>query len=84
MANPTLPHPTQRRDWDGEHLEVEGIIVDDKVVISTQKVLVADAPAGGAGATAGAYDTAANRDLMIAALNNVIAVLKDHGLMADA
>ena len=27
------------------------------------------APAGGAGATAGAYDTTANRDLMITALN---------------
>ncbi len=27
------------------------------------------APAGGTGATAGAYDTAANRDLMIAAVN---------------
>ncbi len=27
------------------------------------------APAGGTGATAGAYDTAANRDLAIAALN---------------
>jgi len=30
-------------------------------------------PAGGAGATAGAYDTAANRDLMIASINALIA-----------
>ena len=28
------------------------------------------APAGGSGATAGAYDTATNRDLMIAAVND--------------
>lgn len=31
---------------------------------------VAAAPAGGTGATAGAYDTAANRDTAIAAINN--------------
>ena len=44
----------------------------------TQPTAIADvaasdplaAPAGGAGATAGADDTAANRDLMIAALND--------------
>ncbi len=33
--------------------------------------LTADAPAGGTGATAGAYDTAANRDLMIATVNGL-------------
>lgn len=52
-------------------------------------------PAGGTGATEGAYDLAANRDLMIAALNNlridhdhtrqqldsVIAVLKTNRLI---
>jgi hypothetical protein len=31
----------------------------------------AAAPAGGTGATAGAYDTAQNRDLMIAQVNNL-------------
>jgi hypothetical protein len=34
-----------------------------------------NAPAGGTGATAGAYDTAANRDAMITSLNNQIADL---------
>jgi len=42
MANPTLPHITKRHDSDGEHLEVEGIIVDDKVVLKAQESNVAD------------------------------------------
>lgn len=42
---------------------------------------IADAPAGGTGATAGAYDSAANRDLMIAAVNNIIAALEAHGII---
>lgn len=35
------------------------------------------APAGGTGATAGAYDTAANRDLMIALLNSIRTLIND-------
>lgn len=35
------------------------------------------APAGGTGATAGAYDTAANRDLMIAAVNAMRTLIND-------
>lgn len=35
------------------------------------------APAGGTGATAGAYDTAANRDLMIALLNDIRTLIND-------
>jgi hypothetical protein len=42
---------------------------------------IADAPAGGTGATAGAYDSAANRDLMIAAINAIIAALEAHGIV---
>lgn len=45
------------------------------------------APAGGTGATAGAYDTAANRNLMIVSVNAamtdiaaIIAALKAHGI----
>lgn len=45
------------------------------------------APAGGTGATAGAYDSAANRDLMIASVNAartdiaaIVAALKAHGI----
>lgn len=37
--------------------------------------LTADAPAGGTGATAGAYDSAANRNLMIATVNGLNATV---------
>jgi len=56
---------------------------DDNPMIDDQQAAISDAPAGGSGATAGAYDSAANRDLMIAAVNNIIAVLEKHGLIAD-
>ena len=41
----------------------------------------AAAPAGGTGATAGAYDTAAHRDALIALVNAMRDVLIEHGLM---
>ena len=40
------------------------------------------APAGGTGATAGAYDSAANRNLMIATVNGMRDCLRTFGLMA--
>lgn len=40
------------------------------------------APAGGTGATAGAYDTAANRDAAITLLNNIRTALIAHGIMS--
>jgi hypothetical protein len=42
---------------------------------------ITDAPAGGSGATAGAYDSSSNRDLMIAAVNNIIAALEAAGII---
>ncbi len=39
------------------------------------------APAGGSGATAGAYDTAANRDIMINLVNEMRTTLVNAGLM---
>ena len=55
-------------------IETGGKVTND----GTQAAAVADvaasdpsaAPAGGSGATAGAYDTATNRDLMITAVND--------------
>jgi hypothetical protein len=41
----------------------------------------AAAPAGGTGATAGAYDTAANRDEAIGLINNMRQALIDFGIM---
>lgn len=62
-----------------------GCVVGEEAALTTQ---VAAAPAGGTGATAGAYDSAANRDIMIAAVNNnrtriaeIEAVLQKFGLI---
>ena len=44
----------------------------------------AEAPAGGAGATEGAYDTAAHRDALIALVNEMRTVLVNLGLMKGA
>lgn len=41
------------------------------VVSSSNATTAAAPPAGGTGATGGAYDTAGNRDAMIASLNNL-------------
>ena len=43
---------------------------------------IADAPAGGTGATAGAYDTANNRNAMIASLNALLAQCRALGFIA--
>ena len=45
---------------------------------------IVDAPAGGAGATAGAYDSAANRDIAIAAINAILVALEAHGIVVQA
>ena len=67
-------------------------------VSSPSATTAAQPPAGGTGATAGAYDSASNRDAMISALNNLridhdstrvaldslIAQLKDRKLIPPA
>lgn len=65
--------------------EAESHLIDktDNPLINDQQAAIADIPAGGTGATAGAYDTAANRDTMIAAVNSILATLRKHGLIAD-
>ena len=82
MADPTY-QPKVYHDKDGDRivvasggeLKVEsgGKVTNDGVqAAAVADVAAADpaaAPAGGTGATAGAYDTAANRDLMITAVN---------------
>lgn len=55
-----------------------GKIADDGV----QAAAIANIPAGGTGAAAGAYDTAANRDTMIAAVNSILAALRGAGIIA--
>jgi len=65
------------------------------VVADADAITSSDAPAGGTGATAGAYDSAANRNLMIASiaairvdvaevrttLNDLLTVLKNNNLI---
>jgi len=60
-------------------LETGGKLVPNS---GTQASAIADAPAGGTGATAGAYDTSANRDLLIAAVNSILAALRGAGIIA--
>ena len=45
MANPTLPSTNIMFDRDNLYMEMDGVIVNDKVVVGTQKALVADAAA---------------------------------------
>jgi hypothetical protein len=49
--------------------------VADATNSAATDTLTANAPAGGTGATAGAYDSAANRDLMIATINGLNATV---------
>jgi len=67
------------------------VLSQDRVLIMPGRVSfvaaaahIADAPAGGAGAAAGAYDTATNRDAMIATLNSVLVVLENLGFVKTA
>lgn len=48
---------------------------------SKNRPTIADAPAGGTGATAGAYDTANNRNAMIASLNALLARMRAMGFI---
>lgn len=50
-------------------------------IVQRSGAVQAAAPAGGTGAAAGAYDTAANRDLLINLVNEIRLVLVNHGLM---
>ena len=45
MANPTLPSNDRKFDRDGIYWEGEGLIVNDKVVVSTQQTNVIDVAA---------------------------------------
>ena len=45
---------------------------------------IVDAPAGGTGATAGAYDSAAHRDTMIAAVNAILVAVENAGIVAKS
>ena len=65
--------------------EAESKFIDklDNPMINDQQAAIADASAGGSGATAGAYASAALRDETIAAVNLILAAMRKHGLIAD-
>lgn len=44
---------------------------------------IADLPAGGTGAAAGGYDTAENRDALIAAVNGILTALRAANILAS-
>ena len=68
------------RTQGGDELRVES---GGKITAAgTQASAITDAPAGGTGATAGAYDTAGNRDLLIAKVNSILAALRNVGIIA--
>jgi len=69
------------------------LLMDGLAVLAERQAAIASvagtAPAGGTGTTAGAWDTAANRDLAIAAINEtkaqvnlILVALRNHGLIA--
>lgn len=64
-----------------------GIAITDTIIafalggVTPPSAAITDAPAGGTGAAAGAWDTAEHRDAAIAAINNIIAALENHGII---
>lgn len=65
---------------DGDIIEA----VPGDILVFTAAAAQAAAPAGGTGATAGAYDTSANRDAMIATVNAMRTALINAGIMKGA
>jgi len=55
----------------------------DNPMINDQQAAIADASAGGSGATAGAFASASLRDETIDAVNLILAAMRKHGLIAD-
>lgn len=55
----------------------------DKPMIGNQQAAITAPTAGGSGATAGAFASAAIRDTHTTAINAIISTLEEHGLIAD-
>jgi len=90
MANPSLPSKEKKIDYDGLHLEVEGIIVNDKVLIGAQSANVADAVVAHSITDTATQLDAANEtelegfyDALGVKINAILAILEAQGLMAD-
>lgn len=53
------------------------------IIAKLQSAAIVAVVSGGAGATAGAFNAAADRDLAITAINSIISVLEANGFIAD-
>lgn len=91
MANPTLTSTQNMLDYDNMHLEVDGVIVNSKQVITTQQANVADAVVAHSITDTATQLDAANEtelegfyDALGVKVNAILAILEAHGLMADA
>ena len=52
------------------------------VAAASQAAAIAAVPAGGVGAAAGGWDTAANRDDAITKINSLLTAMRNYGLIA--
>jgi len=68
----------------GGTLKVAGAFSCNNATPRTSAVIGAAAPAGGVGATEGAYDTAAHRDALITLVNNIRTALINNGIAVSA
>lgn len=85
MANPTLKNAAERSSMDNLGLDVEQLVINNKVVISSQQAKVADAVVAHAlNAVFSDTEVEAALDALGVKINAVLAILEAHGLMADA
>lgn len=74
MANPTLENLSDQHDQKGLVLHVAGIRIGDAVVLGAERAAsIADVP----------VDASADAAENAAALNAILTVLRDQGLIAD-
>lgn len=85
MANPTLKSPSERLDLDNLGVELEQVVVNKKVVVSSQQAKVADAVVAHAlNATFSDTEAEAALNALGVKINAILDILEAHGLMADA
>lgn len=84
MANPTLKSASERSNLDGLGLEVEQLIINSKVVVSSQQTKVADAVVAHAlNSTFSDTEAEAALNALGVKINAILDILEAHGLMAD-
>ncbi len=84
MANPTLKSASECSNLDGLGLEVEQLIINSKVVVSSQQTKVADAVVAHAlNSTFSDTEAEAALNALGVKINAILDILEAHGLMAD-